>query len=168
MPRQARIAVLVLVPLILALLHLAWVGGQLPERVPSHFDAAGRPNDWMTRSGLLWTFGGLQVSLAALFLGLACLMRRMPLALINVPYKSYWFDGARREASLDWVSGFLAATGAACSLLLLGILQLTLAASRRDDDGLDNGAFWLLLGAYGMFTLGSLVALFLRFRRPPA
>lgn len=155
-------------PLTLALVHLAWIGDQLPERVPSHFDAAGRPNDWMTRSGLLWTFGGLQVGLAAVFLGLAWLIRRMPPAMINVPYKTYWFDGPRREASLDWLSGFLAATGAACSLLVLGAQQLVLVASQRDDEALDNRMFWLLLGAYGAFTLGSLVALFLRFRRPPA
>ena len=122
----------------------------------------------VSRSGLLWTFGGLQVGLTTLFLGLAVLMRRMPLALINVPYKSYWFDAARREASLDWMSGFLAATSAACSFLVLGILQLTLGASTRDDEGLDNGRFWLLMGVYGAFTLGSLAALFLRFRRPPA
>ena len=42
---------------------LAWAALVLPERVPSHFDAAGRVDDWSSRTGTLvfWVAIGLVV-----------------------------------------------------------------------------------------------------------
>ena len=44
--------------------HFIWIN-QMPERLATHFDAAGRANGWMSRS----SHGGLMISTALEFLG---------------------------------------------------------------------------------------------------
>ena len=167
MSPSQRNALLVLGPLALALLHLAWIAGKLPEQVPSHFDTTGQPDGWTTRSGLLTTYSMLQVGIAVLFLGLARLVRRLPQLLVNVPNKDYWFAGERRADSMDWLMGYLAASSGALALFMIGMVQLTADASQRADGGLDNTSFFLMLGGYLAFVLGGVVALFMRFKRRP-
>ena len=80
---------------------LAWAALVLPERVPSHFDAAGRVDDWSSRTGTLvfWVAVGLVV-LAGIPL-LARLVSAGDGTWINMPQRSkdHWFAPERRAES---------------------------------------------------------------------
>ena len=77
---------------------LAWAALVLPGRVPSHFDAAGRVDDWSSRTGTLvfWVAVGLVV-LAGIPL-LARLVSAGDGTWINMPQRSkdHWFAPERR------------------------------------------------------------------------
>jgi uncharacterized membrane protein len=78
---------------------------QLPDLVAVHFDAAGRANGFMTRSGcgdfmLLSTLGvPLLITLAT-----ALLPRLVPASLINIPNRDYWLSPERAPDSLAFLS----------------------------------------------------------------
>lgn len=48
--KESLLLIFVVVPYI----YLSTIWNGLPERVPTHFDFNGRPNDWSDRSFLLW------------------------------------------------------------------------------------------------------------------
>ena len=79
--------------------------GALPERFPSHFDASGVPDAFMTKSMLGWFALPMIFSLlAALFVGLAVLVPSLSAkhpTIINVPSKARFLalpESARAQA----------------------------------------------------------------------
>ncbi len=66
---------------------LSWPA--LPDRVPTHFDAAGQPDAWSDRSLALWLLMPLlAAALSALMDWSAQTIRRRPESpLVNLPYK---------------------------------------------------------------------------------
>lgn len=69
--------------------HFLWLA-QMPERVASHFNAAGNPNGWMARREhgtfmLLFALGE-----PAFVLTLIWAMKFLPSNLLNVPKREYW------------------------------------------------------------------------------
>jgi len=80
-------------------LHVRHFLPRLPERIATHFDGAGRPNGWMSRAAL----GSLDFAILAFVLsvviGSALLIRVLPVSLINVPNRDYWFAPERRSQS---------------------------------------------------------------------
>lgn len=84
LPALIAIAVAVFV-----ITHFVWID-QMPERIASHFNAAGKPNGWMTRSGhsaFMLLFG---LGEPAFVLTLIWAMRYLPANLLNVPKPDYW------------------------------------------------------------------------------
>lgn len=69
--------------------HFIWLG-DLPQKLATHFDGAGKANGWMTRQqhGALMLIFGLAVP--GFILGLIWLMRMLPSNLLNVPNPDYW------------------------------------------------------------------------------
>ena len=69
-----RQTVLVVILLVLAgLVFSAVIAPQLPERVPSHWDAAGEINGYSSREQALWFMPVMVLALAAMMLGLPML-----------------------------------------------------------------------------------------------
>ena len=69
--------------------HALWLA-EMPERMATHFDAAGKANGWMPRQkhGLLMLLTGLGVPM--LVLALSWAIRHLSPALLNVPHPQYW------------------------------------------------------------------------------
>ena len=69
--------------------HFMWLA-EMPERIASHFNAAGKPNGWMTRRehGTFMLLFGLGEP--AFVLTLIWAMRFLPANLMNVPRRDYW------------------------------------------------------------------------------
>src|ERR1035438_10924936 len=85
----------------LSLLEAARQWNSAPSLVPSHFDAAGRPNAWSSR-GEFFTFQvGVTLLIAALFIGIPRLLKSTPASLINLQHKSYWLATERRDVAKD-------------------------------------------------------------------
>ena len=136
----------------------------LPARMASHFDGAGNPNGWQSKTGFALT----AALLSALFFGLTCvaplMIRATPEHQINLPHKEYWLAPERRAQTIErlvaWLSWFSCATLG----FLAGTFELVIRANLR---GTALGhSIWLLLGGYVLFMLTSSVGLVLGFRRP--
>lgn len=76
---------------------------RLPGMVATHFDASGRPNQYMTRASHLKSMGflgaGVTLAEALLFVG----VRHLKGDRINIPNRAYWLAPERKEITLDAV-----------------------------------------------------------------
>jgi hypothetical protein len=155
----------------------------LPERIASHFDFAGNPNGWSSKSSFFLMLGGLQGFFSLLFWGLSVGLRKIPPTLINIPRRDYWLAPERRAASLEYLATWCVWFGLATQLLLAAVLELSIRANLKAAppagllDGLPGGAqspptamgqpFVGLLIAYLAFTFVWVVKLYVRFWRKP-
>ena len=107
-----RIAwVFLAVALLVSAVQMASYFPRLPEKLATHFDAAGNANGWMSKRG----FFAFQFAMLAI-MGLAfCLLpqwlNRVPNALINLPHKAYWLAPERRAGGVVSESADLRAAG---------------------------------------------------------
>ncbi|MDQ3265097.1 MAG: DUF1648 domain-containing protein [Myxococcota bacterium] len=146
--------------------HLASALPQLPDPVATHFGVGGRPNGWMSQRGLI-LFELLLVALITLcFAGTDQLFRRLPLKLLNLPHKEYWFAPQRREATLQRLTGLMLWTLAWSLVLVIAVNQLLILAHRAEGGPrLAEGAF---LGVLGVWVLGLLASIWRLYRLLPA
>lgn len=99
--RTSRLAILLL--LVLAFLQYAYFAPLLPERVASHFDAAGQADGWSSKTAFFVFNLAFVAGMALLFLGLTAWQGRIPSAWINLPHKDYWLAPERRAATLETI-----------------------------------------------------------------
>jgi serine/threonine-protein kinase len=136
----------------------------LPERLATHFDAAGRANGWSDHAGFVESVSALVVIMAAIFLG-GGLIGRIPDRLINLPNKGYWLAPERRDQALaflrDWLRWFIVLTLAMLTLIIGMALRANLAAPPE----LSGYATWVI-AAYVVLVLAMLLTVFRRFRAP--
>lgn len=148
---------------------LGWAALVLPDRVPSHFDAAGRVDAYssLTATIAFWLVLGVVI-----LLGLPALVRAATSGegtWVNLPQasKDYWFAPQRRAEFRvrfqDDLEGFVALTG----VLLVAMLVLTTWVGATGRDGAPWWAFAGLIGLYLALTAVWTVRL-LRKYRPPA
>ena len=143
-----------------------WQHDRLPERVATHFNAAGRANGWMSRDQhLVWqlatfTFVGL------LMQGLLTLQRHLPAEYVNLPHRDYWLAPERRAATEDWLGSLYLVSGSLLSLFFLAIFHLVYRANLDPTPSLTTWV-WPL----GLVLTGSILALVFvvlrRFSRRP-
>ena len=138
--------------------------GRLPERVVSHFNAAGQPNDWASRTSHVWTMGGLGLGLPAFMLGVFYGVRFIPPSKINLPRRDHWLAPGRREETFSLV--FRAGVWMACLevLFVLGLHLLLVAANASSPPHLSLGV-WLLGGVFLACVGAWLFMLMRRFRQ---
>lgn len=96
--KSARISWLALVILQVAfLIFVTMSAAHLPERVASHFNAAGVANGWMAKSTYVRFIAGFGVIFSLLWaVGLPLLLRATPVSVWNLPHRDYWLAPERR------------------------------------------------------------------------
>jgi hypothetical protein len=162
-------ALRILFPLLVAaaIMQAVWQHARLPERVASHFNAAGAANGWMSRDGQTLAHIGIILFLAGMLGGLAWLTPRLPDELINLPRRDYWLAPGRRAATHAWLAALVRLFGCVLMGFFLALFHLVYRANVNGTQmpvapaGLVLGG---LLGTVGLVLLGVLV----RFARPPA
>jgi len=123
-----------------------------PERVASHFNAAGIANGWMSKPAYLTSMVGIGLGLPVFVIGIILLMRVLPASTLNVPYAEYWrspenYPRACRFMlqSSFWYGGVL--------LLWNAFLSHTiLLANQKTPPDLDQGSFIVISVAFLMIT----------------
>ncbi len=164
--RFSRLLIFLLIAL--AFLQAAHYAPLLPERVASHFDAAGRADGWSSRNGFLLFNLVFILGMGLLFLGLTAWLPKMPADWINLPHKDYWLAPERRAATFNTINGQMEWLAAATVALLLALTQITIEANLDAGLGLPEDAFWLLFGSYMVFFVVWLVWLLrVWYARPP-
>ncbi len=151
--------------LLFAVILVVGTASQLPPVVASHFDAAGRPNAFMSRSGYVRFVLFLAIGLPALVVGILRALYTRAVQL-KVPNRDYWLAPQR----LDRTRGFLVAHGVWFGSLMVTLVcmvhWLELAANRRQPVHLSSQAFFAVLGAFLIATAVWIAALMFAFRRP--
>lgn len=105
-------------------------GQYLPERVATHFSYSGQPNAWSSNLTNTLFFCGMFAFINLLFLAIPWLLRKLPVSLINMPNREYWFVAERRENSILRVGAHMAEFGIGVNIFLMGVEYLTFLANR--------------------------------------
>jgi len=139
----------------------------LPDRVASHFNAAGVPDGWQSKGATFFTHLGLVGGVAFVFLPLVCLLVRFgPASLIGMPHKEYWLAEPRgRESRMSLVTFGVWALNLSLALIAA---QMEIVY-RANLAGMANLGEWLW-GCIAGFVLAMAVwtaSFYRRFRRPP-
>jgi len=109
---------LLLLPLVLVAVWLAWRWSALPEHFATSFDFAGRPRNGMGRTGYGVLAVTMLAAMAAVFGGLATWLPSVPSAWVNLPEKEYWLAPERRAETMARLAVFLDLVGLAlCAML---------------------------------------------------
>ena len=161
--RRARVLLLGLV--LVSLVEAARQWNSAPGRVPSHFDAAGRPNAWSSRDEFFFVQVAVTLGVAALFIGIPWLLKFTPASLINLPNKSYWLAPERREETMDRLASSFEVFACATVLLLIAVFELTSLATRGGN--LATNYFLPVLVSYLVFSAGWTVVLIRAFANVP-
>ena len=151
--------------LLFAILFVTGTASELPLTVASHFDAAGQPNAFMSRSGYVRFVLCLAVGLPALVVAVLWMVYSRATDL-KLPNREYWLAPER----LDRTRAFLVAHGVWFGSLLVTLAcfvhWLELAANRQQPPHLSNQSFAAVLIAFLIATAAWIAALMFAFRRP--
>ena len=163
--RQIAVALVLALILVGLGLQIAY-WPQLPARMATHFGKDGNPNDWMSKSIATALNCALVLVIPTLFVAIGSLLRSLPMSVINIPNREYWFAPERREQSLQWISMAMSWFAVAIAGLIVAINHITFRAN-RDDESLNTTAFITALGLFLGATVWLVVTISLRFRRVP-
>ncbi len=138
---------------------------RLPEKVASHFNGSGAVDGWMSRDANFFLSAGVLIGLTAMFYFLGVMMQRLPKRWINLPNKDYWFAADREQATRLHLATWAWTFGALLNLFLIFVFHQVFLANMADPVAMDNTAMFAGLALYLAVSLGSVVALLLRYAK---
>lgn len=158
--------------LVLAILMVAFGASliasipMLPNRVATHFNAAGAPDGWMSRSQHLVFMAALGFGLPLFIMGMCWTARYLPMSAINIPHRDYWLAADRRDETVNYM--FHQSIWLACleTGFMTGLHWAVVFSNLRQP--VDLPLAWIL-SLTGVFLVGLaawIVSLYRRFRRP--
>ncbi len=77
--------------------YWVWSGPQLPDRVATHFNSAGEPNGWMSRSVHQTFMLIFSLAFPTVIVVLTSATALLPRRLVNIPHRDYWLAPERRS-----------------------------------------------------------------------
>lgn len=158
--------------LVLAILMVAFGASliasipMLPNRVATHFDAAGVPNGWMSRTEHLIAMTALGFGLPLFIVGMCWTARYLPMSAINIPHRDYWLAADRREETVKYM--FHQSIWLACleTGFMMGLHWAVAFSNLRQPVGLPVAWILSLTGAFLIGLIAWIVCLYRRFHRP--
>ena len=155
--------------MLVVLLHAAqtiYYYRRLPALVAQHFGADGRANGWASRDAffiLSWT---MLLGLSAIFMLMPRTLRRIPVAMINLPHKDYWLAPERKDQSLSFLEREMQWMGVLTIAFLVLVLHLAIRANIDPAHRLENVLFLALMAGFLISACGWIVRLYRRFPDP--
>jgi len=104
--------------------------------------------------------------LLLLGLAFAFMLDRIPLALINIPHKHYWFSPERQEESRAFLRDQILWIETATLAFLVALAQLLFKENLGSALPRLSGSFWYVLVAFVVAVLWFSVRIITRFLRP--
>lgn len=161
--RIALFAVAVLA--LLAVAQNAWYWDQLPDRIATHFNLEGVPNDWMTKTNATLVMCGFQVVMPIVLIAVTLLASRLPPAMVNIPHREYWLHPDRHASTMAYVQTVMNWIAVVLSVYVMAISHLVFMAN-RDGGRLDVAWFGVLMALFLMTTFVLIATLLYHFRLP--
>jgi uncharacterized membrane protein len=144
----------------------AYYWPRLPLVLSQHFDGAGYPNGWAPKTEFVAFFWLMIGAMGALFFFLPKLLRLLPFALLNIPWKQYWSVENRQALALNILEAQMNWIGVVVAGLLTAVMWLVFDTNTSPIPRLNNSLMITLLVTFAAAMLGTLIALFRRFRPP--
>lgn len=124
------------------------LGPELPEKVATHFNFAGRPDGWMTRGQAVWSFAAFAVGISAFVPALSFVIRFLPSGSLNVPRKDYWRSPENYPTACAYLLQWSFGIAALSAIFVLGCFLLLVRANQISPPALNSAAMWSLAGIY--------------------
>lgn len=140
--------IIVATALIGSILQAVLFWPQLPNKVASHFNGAGQPDGWMSKTNFVAMTLLLQFGLAAMMFGIGWLVRVLPPSMINIPNKEYWLAGERRDQTLNDSAAMMAWIAAGTAVFMMVIFYFSFDANVGEKNGLNSTATWIAVVIY--------------------
>ncbi len=138
----------------------------LPERLAVHFGASGEANGWSSKGEFMVLFGAMEAFFVLFGLAFAFMLDRIPLALINIPNKHYWFSPERQEESRAFLRDQILWIETATLAFLVALAQLLFRENLGSALPRLPGSFWYVMIAFVAAVLWFSVRIIRRFSRP--
>lgn len=151
--------------LILAAMLSVWFYPQLPERLASHFNAAGEADGWMTKDGFFLFYGLLLLLMFGMFAGITWVVRHVPASMVNIPHREYWLAAERRDETYAMLQRNMDRMSAATLLFMNAMLIISFRANFKQPPSLGSEVWILLLLFLAGLTV-LIVRLYRDFRLP--
>lgn len=164
---RCRLSLLVLVVLLIAFgISLVASIPLLPNRVATHFNAAGVPNGWMSRSQHLVAMAAFGFGLPLFIMGMCWSARYLPTSAINIPHRDYWLAAHRRDESVDYL--FRQSIWLACleTGFITGLHWTVVFSNARQPVDLPLTWILSLMGSFLAGLIAWIVCLYRHFHRP--
>jgi uncharacterized membrane protein len=143
-----------LIVIFVASVLLTWVSFiYLPEEVATHFGGKGMPDAWGTKGYLALVFLVMDLSLFLIFLLVPFLIPKMPVWLISMPSREYWWTKENLPRFKSIFEELWWEYGAAVLLFILLTKALTIDANLSNPVQLNYGVFWFLFVAFMAYTV---------------
>ncbi len=140
---------------------------RLPQMLASHFDGAGRPNGWQTKTVFFSFYVGGIVLATLLCFGVPKMIAAMPESMINLSNKEYWLVPERRAETLAYFDHFFAWFACAIFFVELVAFDLAIRANLAAKPVFDSAALLWFLGAFLVFVVFWTTRLIVHFARTP-
>ncbi len=156
----------ILVEILVALFVLSTMGA-LPDTVASHFNAAGKPNGFMSQEEYTKFMLLFAVGIPALLVSALSLALRFASGMINIPNRAYWLSDQNRSSTVQFLKGHMAWFGTIISLFTAYVHWLLLKANSFQPPRLPLAPLFIGLGTFVGIELFWGIWLIVRFRRVP-
>ncbi len=137
----------------------------LPDRVATHFNMDGIPDDTMT----LFQYQIFISVFTILFPIFMCFMIGVLPGLIptfaNIPNRDFWFSPAQKQKTLNYLFSMGGVMGIVMALFFVGMNLVTVLANKNVPQQLPMVPFFILLGLYLLSVLIWVILLTLKFKR---
>jgi uncharacterized membrane protein len=150
--------------LLFAILFITGTASQLPSMVASHFDAAGRPNAFMSRSGYVRFVLCAAIGLPLTIVGILAAVYSRATDL-KLPNKEYWLAPQRLAQTRAFLIAHGVWFGSLLAALMCCVHWLELGANRLQPPHLSNQTFAVVLLAFLIATAVWIATLMFAFRR---
>jgi len=134
----------------------------LPERVATHFNGAGQPDGWMTRTTHLMFMGIFGLIFPLFLIGICWGTRFLPVGLVNIPHREYWLASERKAESTAYLAWHAVWFGCLAECFVIGLHWLVVFSNQRQPVQLPLQ--WML-GILSPFLLGVAVWVYSLYRR---
>jgi uncharacterized membrane protein len=151
--------------LLFAILFVTGTASELPLRVASHFDAAGRPNAFMSRDGYIRFVLCLCVGLPLLLVSVLTAVYSRATEL-KLPNRDYWMAPQRIVRTRSFLVAHGVWFGSLLVVLTCSVHWLELGANRQQPPHLAGEAFAFCMIAFLLATAAWIAVLMIAFRRP--
>lgn len=150
---------------VLGAVQLFYYMARLPDVLASHFGRTGSVNAWQTKTAFFALEIAMIVMATVVSFGIPRIMEAMPVSLINLPHKDFWFSPERRDQTLAYMRVWAAWLGCALLAFLLFVMELVFRANLQTPPRLNMAAFVPALLAFVAFDTIAVLRLILHFSR---
>lgn len=137
----------------------------LPDIMASHFDGAGNPNGWMSKSFFFVFQGAVLLLIIGISLFLPKLVKKTPYKWVNLPNKDYWLAKERRDETIITIGKYQEWFCIALLILFIAVNQLVFQAN-LEKKPLPSAPMWTILGLFFAFVIIWLILFIGQFRKP--